>query len=89
VIKIPNIRSAEKRLRQSDKRRRLNRSRKAAIKQVTKEIRLHLASHDKQAALSLLPKLNQAADKAAAHQTLHKNKASRIKARWMKKIESL
>jgi small subunit ribosomal protein S20 len=89
VIEIPNIRSAEKRLRQSEKRRRLNRSRKSAIKQVTKEIRLHLASQDKQAALSLLPRLNQAADKAAAHHTLHKNRASRIKARWAKRVKAL
>ncbi len=89
VIEIPNIRSAKKRLRQSEKRHRLNRSRKAAIKQVAKQIRLHLASQDKQAALSLLPKLNKAADKAASHHALHKNKASRIKSRFMKKIESL
>ena len=89
VIEIPNIRSAEKRLRQNDKRWRLNHARKIALKGVVRQIRLHLASKDKESARSLLPELAQAADKAARHHTIHKNKASRIKSRWTKKVESL
>jgi small subunit ribosomal protein S20 len=89
VIQIPNIRSAEKRLRQNDKRWRLNRSRRMALKSVMRQIRLHLSSQDKESARSLLPELAQAADKAARHHAIHKNKASRIKSRWTKKVESL
>ncbi|HHR85505.1 MAG TPA: 30S ribosomal protein S20 [Candidatus Acetothermia bacterium] len=89
VIEIPNIRSAEKRMRQNEKRWRLNRTRKIALKSVIRQIRLHLASQDKESARSLLPELAQAADKAARHHTIHKNKASRIKSRWTKKVESL
>lgn len=88
MIEIPNIRSAKKQLRQSEKRRGLNRARKAAVKRVTKEIRVHLASGEKDAASSLLPRLAKAADKAAKRHVIHKNKASRIKSRWMKNVAS-
>ncbi|MEA1871593.1 MAG: 30S ribosomal protein S20 [Candidatus Bipolaricaulota bacterium] len=88
-MEIPNISSAKKRLRQNEKRRGLNRTRRAAIKQVVKQIRLHVASQDKKAARSLLPQLSKVADKAAKHNTIHKNRASRIKARWTKKVEAL
>lgn len=85
---IPNIRSAKKRLRQSEKRRGLNRTRKAALRQTIKQIRVHIASGDKEAALLLLPQFAKAADKAAQH-PIHQNKASRIKSRWMKKVHAL
>jgi small subunit ribosomal protein S20 len=88
VIQIPKIPSAKKQLRQSIKHRVLNRSRKAALKRVTKEIRAHLATDDKAGASSLLPRLAKAADKAAKRHVIHKNKASRIKSRWMKKVRS-
>ena len=88
VIQIPKIRSAKKQLRQSVKHRGLNRARKAAVKRVTKDIRVHLATGDKEAASTLLPLLAKAADKAAQRHSIHKNKASRIKSRWMKKVQS-
>ena len=86
---IPNIRSAKKRLRQSEKRHGLNRARKAALKRIIKQIRVHIASGDKEAALALLPQFAKAADKAARRHAIHKNKASRIKSRWTKKVHSL
>ena len=85
---IPNIASAKKRLRQSHKRRGLNRSKKNAIRRVVKEIRLHLEAGEKEAARALLPELAKATDKAAKRNTIHANKAARIKSRWMKKVES-
>ena len=65
VIPIPNIASARKRLRQNVKRRGLNRSKKAEIRRVLKEIRLLLEANDKQSATALLPELAKAVDKAA------------------------
>lgn len=88
MIQIPKIRSAQKQLRQSVKRRGANRARKAAVRRVTKEIRVHLAAGDKAEASSLLPQLAKTADKAAQRHAIHKNKASRIKSRWMKKVKS-
>jgi len=86
VIKIPNIRSAEKRLRQSKKRRGLNRAKKTALKHVIKQIKTHLAAGDREAARALLPELAKVTDKAAKHHTIHKNKANRIKSRWTRKV---
>ena len=85
---IPNIASARKRLRQSEKRRGLNRSKKAAIKRVQKQIRLHLEAGEKEAARALLPELAKAADKAAKRNTIHANKAARIKSRWAQRVEA-
>jgi small subunit ribosomal protein S20 len=88
VIQIPKIRSARKQLRQSVKHRSANRARKAAVKRVTREIRVHLAAKEKEQASSLVPQLAKTADKAAQRHAIHKNKASRIKSRWMKKVRS-
>jgi len=66
----------------------LNRSKKNTIKRVVKEIRLHLEAGEKEAARALLPELAKATDKAAKRNTIHANKAARIKSRWMKKIET-
>lgn len=76
-------------MRQNEKRWRLNRTRKVALKSVVRQLKAHLAAQDKETARSLLPELAKAADKAARHHTIHKNKASRIKSRWTKKVESL
>jgi len=89
VIEIPNIASAAKRLRQSEKRRGLNRLRKAEIKRVVKQIRKHVEAGDKSAAAALLPKLAKAADKAAQRNTIHANRAARIKSRWTQAVQSL
>jgi small subunit ribosomal protein S20 len=89
VIAIPNIRSAEKRLRQSEVRRQRNRSRKRAIRRVAKEIKGCIAAGDKSGAQALLPELSRAADKAAQRHAIHKNKASRIKAQWARRVAQL
>jgi small subunit ribosomal protein S20 len=89
VIQIPNIASASKRLRQSEKRRKLNRGRKAAIKRTVKQIRRNIEAGNKEAAVTLLPQLAKETDKAAKRNAIHKNKAARIKSRWMKKVEAL
>lgn len=62
--------------------------RKTAVKRVIKQIRLHLAAGEKDAARALIPELAKAADKAAKRHAFHKNKASRIKSRWTKKIQA-
>ena len=89
MIEIPNIASAAKRLRQSEKRRGLNRSKKAEIKRIVKQIRRSIEAGDKSAAVALLPQLAKAADKAAQRNTIHANRAARIKSRWTKKVQGL
>lgn len=89
VVEIPNIASAKKRLRQNVKRRGLNRSKKAEIRGVLKQIRLRLDADDRQGATALLPELAKAVDKAAKHNTIHANKAARIKSRWTQKVQAV
>jgi len=89
VSEIPNTASANKRLRQSEKRKGLNRSRKAALRRILKQLRLHIDAGEKAEAVTLLPQLAKAADKASKRNTIHKNRASRIKSRWVKKVQAL
>jgi small subunit ribosomal protein S20 len=89
VMPIQNIASAQKRLRQNVKRRGLNRSKKAEIRRVLKQIRLHLETNDKVAAATLLPELAKAVDKAAKRNSIHPNKAARIKSRWTQKVQAI
>lgn len=51
-----------------------------------RQIRKHLGAGQKAEAQALLPQLAKAADKAAAHGAIHKNKAARLKARFMKLV---
>jgi len=89
VIAIPNTRSAKKRLRQSLKRRERNLERKRALRIVVKQIKRALTAGDKAQAEELIPRLMQAADKAAKKRAIHPNKAARIKSRLMKRIRAL
>ncbi|MCX8103409.1 MAG: 30S ribosomal protein S20 [Candidatus Bipolaricaulota bacterium] len=83
---MPNVRAAEKAVRKSERARLRNLMRKGAIRQVIRQIRKHLGAGQKQEAQALLSHLAKAADKAAAHGAIHKNKAARIKARLMKLV---
>ncbi|MBN1859698.1 30S ribosomal protein S20 [Candidatus Bipolaricaulota bacterium] len=86
---MPNIRSAEKRLRQSEKRRGMNRARKSAFRRIVKDLKAQVASGDRDAAQALIPALNKALDKAAKHNAIHKNKANRIKSQWARRVQAL
>jgi len=76
-------------LRQNVKRRARNRRRLTALKRVTKELERHLAAGEQEQARELLPKLMQAADRAAAKGPLHRNKAARIKSKWVRRVNQL
>lgn len=73
-------------MRKSERARLRNLQRKEAIRQVLRQIRKHLTAGQKAEAAALLPQLAKAVDKAAARGTIHKNKAARLKARWMKLV---
>lgn len=53
-----------------------------------KEIRLLLEANNRQGAEALLPELAKAVDKAAKRNTIHPNKAARIKSRWTQRIQA-
>lgn len=86
---MPTIKSSEKRLRQNKKRHARNNFRKKELKKVIKEINNAIENGDKQTAQDKLPDLMKLTDKAVSHGPLHKNKASRIKSKFMKRIDDL
>ena len=59
------------------------------MKQVTKKMNKLLDEGDKGAAEELLPELMRIADKAASKGPIHQNKASRIKSKYAKRVQSL
>jgi small subunit ribosomal protein S20 len=71
---LPVHKSAEKRLRQSQKANLRNRAVKSQIKTVVKKVETSLDEKDLKKAVSLL-------DKAGRKKVIHKNVASRVKSR--------
>lgn len=80
--------SAQKRHRQSLKRRALNRSKKSTIRTFTKKAvtAFETGAEDAQ---TLLQQAESLIDKAAKGSTLHKNAAARKKSRLMKRINKM
>jgi small subunit ribosomal protein S20 len=81
--------SAKKRVRQSEKRRVINRARKTTMKAGLKEINAAITAGDKKTAAEQLRKVAKTLDKTAARKTIHKNRAARLKSRLAKKINKL
>jgi small subunit ribosomal protein S20 len=81
---MPIIKSAHKALRQSIKRRILNRRRKEAFRSVVKRFKKLVTEKKIEEARALAPRLYAAIDKASKRgKALNKNTAARIKSRLM------
>jgi small subunit ribosomal protein S20 len=83
---VPNIKSAKKRLRQSENRRVRNKSVRSRIRTRTRAL-LAMTSADE--AQALLPDLYALIDRAAGRGVLHPNTAGRQKSRLARHVESL
>lgn len=81
---MPNIRSAQKALRQSLRRRERNLARMRAFRTLTKEYR-RLLTADTSAAKEKLSAVYQALDKAAKT-VISKNRAARLKSRLARRL---
>ena len=81
--------SANKRIRQSAKRRLRNRDRKREIRLELKKFDTAVASGDKAAAAAELKKAQQTIDRIATRGTIHPNTAARRKSRLARKINTL
>ena len=77
---MANIKSAEKRVRQTATRSLRNKAIRTRVKSTRKAAIEAVTSGDKSAAAKMA-ELASAADKAANRGVIHRNKASRIKAR--------
>ncbi len=78
---MPNHKSAEKRVRQNEKRRAVNRSNRSNLRTQIKKLRTSLAATDKNQSQELLTPTIAAIDKAVNKGILHKNTAARYKSR--------
>jgi len=78
---MPNHKSAEKRVRQNEKKRQVNKSNRTRVRTQIKKLRSALGSADTTASQELLSPTVSAIDKAVNKGVLHKNTAARYKAR--------
>jgi small subunit ribosomal protein S20 len=81
--------SAKKRVRQDEKRNRINRSRKSQVKTQIKRFETALEAGDPDQAAKEYQLVVQKLDKTAATSTMHKNTSARKKAQLAKKLNTL
>ena len=78
---MPNHKSAEKRVRQNEKRRDVNRSNRGRLRTGIKKLRAALEGGEAGSAQELLPQTVSLIDKAVQKGVLHRNAAARYKSR--------
>lgn len=78
---MPNHKSAEKRMRQNEKRREINRGSRSRLRTEIKKLRASLGAGDQAQAQTLLPATISTIDKAVQKGVLHRNAAARYKSR--------
>lgn len=83
---MANHKSAKKRIRQTEKRRLENRYFAKTMRNAVRKLR---AITEKKEAAGELPKVISLVDKVAKRNQIHKNKASNLKSKLMKKVNNL
>jgi small subunit ribosomal protein S20 len=86
---MPNHKSAEKRVRQNEKRNAINTSNKSRLRTQIKKLRTALAAGDKSQTQELLNPTISIIDKAVNKGILHKNTAARYKSRLTGHVNDL
>jgi small subunit ribosomal protein S20 len=78
---MPNHKSAEKRVRQNEKRRLINRSHRSKVRTYIKRLREALDSGKGEDVQTVLPEAISVIDKSVQKGVMHKNAAARYKSR--------
>lgn len=86
---MPNHKSSEKRVRQNEKRRNINRSNRSRVRTQIKKLRSALSASDKSLSQELLNPTVSIIDKAVNKGILHKNTAARYKSRLTGHVNEL
>lgn len=86
---MPNIKSAEKRVLVSDKKRMQNRIILSEMKTAIKKFNTAISANDVESAEKLLPLASKAIDNAATKGVIHKNKANHAKSQIGKALHLL
>lgn len=86
---MANHKSAEKRVRQNEKRNAINRSNRSKLRTQVKKLRSAVASSDKALSTELLNPTVSIIDKAVNKGIIHKNTAARYKSRLTKHVAEI
>jgi len=86
---LPNITSAKKRARQSEKRRVRNKHQRSGMRTVVKSVVYAIEAGEKETAQAAFKVVVPALDKAVSKGLIHKNKAARHKSRLNSRIAAM
>ncbi len=86
---MANIKSAQKRIRQNEKRRLRNASQKSALRTHVKKFEKLVEQKDLEGARKALSEATKRLDRAATKGVIHKNAAARKKSLLMKALHKL
>lgn len=86
---MPNIKSAEKRVKVSETKRANNAAKKSALKTDIKKVKAVITAKDVDASKSALSSAVKSIDKAVASGLLHKNTAARKKSKLQKSFNGI
>jgi len=78
---MPNHKSSEKRVRQSEKRRTINRGHRTKVRTYIKKLRAALDSGNNENIKDVMPEAMSVIDKSVQKGVMHKNAAARYKSR--------
>jgi small subunit ribosomal protein S20 len=85
---MANHKSAEKRIRQNEKRRAINRSNRSRMRTEIKRLRSALALGDSSRAQEMLSSVVSVIDKSIQKGVVHRNAAARYKARLTRTVNA-
>lgn len=83
---MPNHKSSEKRVRQSEKRRLVNKSNRGRLRTSIKKLRAAMSAGAGEELNTLLPMTISTIDKAVQKGVLHRNAAARYKSRLTARV---
>jgi small subunit ribosomal protein S20 len=83
---MPNHKSSEKRVRQSEKRRQVNKSNRGRLRTSIKKLRTAMTGGSVDELSALLPATISTIDKAVQKGVLHRNAAARHKSRLTARV---
>ncbi len=83
---MPNHKSAEKRMRQNERRKGINRSNRTRLRTEIKKLRAAITGGDKDALQAVLSQTISTIDKSVQKGVLHRNAAARYKSRLSARV---
>ena len=86
---MANIKSARKRARQNEVRRKRNASQLSAMRTAIKSVKKAVAAGDKAAAAAVVSRSMSTVDRSAAKGVIHRNTAARAKSQLAHALKSL